>query len=291
MNCSETFYKDRIDDELHTAEAIKLTKEEKQKLTELFKRVSEFDESLGQESDEDDQLSRLAEINFDDVDERDLSELLGAEMYVKFKNYVGSQSVDKSYTPWWKSSKIITERQPGIIADLPAFRTISKSMPSEFLWNNLIDILFVCVYLMHVYLGEIDDVVDEFCSFVVDLSTVLSNSGALKHESVPVALNTVLRRIRQHEDVSNPDVFIAETLYSLAELVRVPENILRALCHLHSVFESMANKSKILFLVSKKLYYYCVWMNSEICDNLDLLEEIMSSVVLIIGGLHDSLVK
>lgn len=73
--------------------------------------------------------------------------------------------------------------------------------------------------------------------------------------------------------------------------MREPINALHAVCHLRRLFENTTSPPKDVFLASKKLLYYSSWLHSELTDNQDLVDEIFSSVVLILGGIHDRLLR
>lgn len=87
----------------------------------------------------------------------------------------------------------------------------------------------------------------------------------------------------------NPTTFTVKVCKDLVDLVRVPENALRALCELYSAMSRLSSSSKALFLASKKMYFYAVWLNSELAQNHDLVEDILRALIMIIGGVHDRL--
>lgn len=91
--------------------------------------------------------------------------------------------------------------------------------------------------------------------------------------------------------MNNPDIFAAGALKDLIELVRVPSNVLRAVCHLRHLLEAVPSPTKEEFLAGKKLLYYSSWLQSELMDNYDLVDEIFSSVVVILGGIHDRMLE
>lgn len=91
--------------------------------------------------------------------------------------------------------------------------------------------------------------------------------------------------------MNNPDVFAAGAIKELIVLIREPINALHAICHLRCLFEDVPSPPKEVFLAAKKLLYYASWLHSELTDNQDLVDEIFSSVVVILGGIHDRLLE
>lgn len=89
--------------------------------------------------------------------------------------------------------------------------------------------------------------------------------------------------------MNNPDVFAAGSLKELIVMIREPSNALHVVCHLRRLFEDMTSPPKDVFLAAKKLLYYSSWLHSELTDNQDLVDEIFSSVAVILGGIHDRL--
>lgn len=284
--------------------SIELTKEDKKQLTDLLKRMSDFGTDLEQEqkSDEDDdeRLHKLASLNLDDMSIKEAEEILGEELLTKFNEFCDSAEAhsiqSQKFSPWWnedKSEKVIDLDEksgqklapPVIDGNLPAFKSISKTPPSEFLWCNIMDLLLSYIYLYKVYLGDIDSLREEFVQVSLQISDILS-ARVSKHESVPAAINSIVNNILRHGVVSNPPEFIAAALDDLKCLIKDSENVVRCLCDMKRIFE-LEPPTKNSFMASKKLYYYCVWLNSELQDNRELTDDIFSSMELIIKGIID----
>lgn len=74
-------------------------------------------------------------------------------------------------------------------------------------------------------------------------------------------------------------------------LYRDPWDLLRALCHMHKIFETASKGSQEYFPAFKKIYFYTVWFNTEIKNNYDLVDEILRTLVVVLGGVHDRYCK
>lgn len=188
-----------------------LDAEEKKKLTELFKRMADFGiefEEQTTDGSEEDPLEALAEMD-SDVDEAKLEAILGAEMFEKFRDFIKKDTRELIYTPWWKqvsdedkglvedvSSKGGVQLKPLIHEDIPSFRSISKTQPSEFLWNNLFEILFLYTYSMNLYLGDFESSKSEVIQAMLQVSGILSGK-IQKYDSTPQAITLALNNIKQ----------------------------------------------------------------------------------------------
>ena len=142
--------------------------DEKRKITEMFKRVSQFDVDWPSDMPEPEEpLSKLAMLDLDTLAVDEIEEMLGDDLLNKFhaslkddeappeflQNFITTAS---EWIPWWISSKkevkmvqdssseILkhTSEPPHIISGLPPFQQISSVAPSEFLWNNLIELMY-----------------------------------------------------------------------------------------------------------------------------------------------------
>lgn len=146
--------------------------DEKRKITEMFKRVSQFDVDWPSDipEAEEEPLSRLAMLNLDTLAVEEIEAMLGDDLLDKFhaslkedeaplefmQNIITTAS---EWIPWWISSKqqvkmvqdsssdILkqTSEPPSIISGLPPFKQISSAAPSEFLWNNLVELMYLCI--------------------------------------------------------------------------------------------------------------------------------------------------
>lgn len=189
----------------------KLDAEEKQKLTELFKRMADFGADFDEESTDDseeDPLEALAGMDSEDIDEDKLREILGTEMFEKFQEFMKKDASQHTWIPWWssdKEEKVLVEEvsstrnnfaKPLIHKDIPSFRSISKTPPSEFLWNNLLEILFVYTYSMNLYLGDLESSRPEVIDAILQVSGIISGK-IQKYESAPQAITSTLHNIKQ----------------------------------------------------------------------------------------------
>lgn len=278
-----------------------LSPHEKTELVEMFKRLADFGSDLEDGKDfevDSDKIESLLET--DQLDLERIQDALGEKLFARFQEFISGNEMEE-YVSWWnrpaeakvqimEEGRSVERRFPDLPVDLPSFRSISKHPPSEFLWTNLVDLLFVYVYLSNVFLGDLESLRFELIAAATELSPVLSEP-TFKHVSVPAALNSIRNRIRASKDMSNPDHFVAACAKDLTCLLRTPEWALRALGHLWKVFNEAPEPPREVFLATKKIYYYLVWLNSEICDHPELVEEIFTSIILILGGFHDQLVE
>jgi uncharacterized protein YacL (UPF0231 family) len=60
---------------------------------------------------------------------------------------------------------------------------------------------------------------------------------------------------------------------------------------MHNIFEAASKGAQVYILASKKIYFYAVWFNTEIKNNFDLVDEILRTLVVILGGVHDRYCK
>jgi hypothetical protein len=131
----------------------------------MFKRVSQFDVEWPTDMPEPEEpLSKLAMLDLDTLAVDEIEQILGDDLLDKFhaslkeddapeflQNVITTAS---EWVPWWISSKNLkmvqdssseilkhTSEPPQIIPDLPPFQQISSIAPSEFLWNNLVELM------------------------------------------------------------------------------------------------------------------------------------------------------
>ncbi|XP_017760278.1 PREDICTED: zinc finger HIT domain-containing protein 2 [Eufriesea mexicana] len=179
LECSESFYKQCVIDELKSQEK---DSEDKKKMTEILKRVHEqdlkiieslIDNEFGDESlhldsdDEEDVLDleeRLHDINLDNADEV-WSALTDAEKQ-EFEAIIKNGDIEKflpQWVPWWTYStnkKLVQEMQPEDeqiqelppLVDVPIFNELQNASPN--VPFNVINVIYAYAYTAIYYNGD-----------------------------------------------------------------------------------------------------------------------------------------
>ncbi|XP_046387074.1 zinc finger HIT domain-containing protein 2 isoform X2 [Ischnura elegans] len=171
LQCSESFYKECIEEELKARNGDPKSQKE---MLDILKRVEneEDDESLDSDDEEmaPELEERLAGISLDDADA--VWDVLTEEERKEFVDLLQKGDVSQivpNWTPWWKyreEKKLIEEitssstrdetfmqNCPKLLDNIPSFDEICKS-PAACVQFNLINILYAYAYVTQYFAGD-----------------------------------------------------------------------------------------------------------------------------------------
>lgn len=205
-NCSETFYKECVEEDLRLREP---DPEERNKIIEILKRNFEDNDCINDSDDSDDDIpleDRLSGIDLDDTEE--VWSKLTFEEQKEFLELAKVGDISKYvpiWEPWWmethKKSKVTFMDSspskmfdykascPKVVSDIPSLQGISKSNPSPLLFNNLLNVISAYSMVARFLNGEHDQMSDEAASLLLDLSKNLSKN--INFDTLDLALESV----------------------------------------------------------------------------------------------------
>ncbi|XP_068623885.1 zinc finger HIT domain-containing protein 2 [Battus philenor] len=225
LHCSESFYRDCVNEELSSYHA---GDEAKQKMIDILKKV--HNENINDEledidevedvldSDDDGEIDlheRVKGLNLEDADAvwNVLTEDERNEFEALIQGEVGS--ILPQWEPWWmrnKKVKIIEEvaslnqtddcKKCPNIRTVPKFHTLTKIQPSPAITFNIANILASYAFTMRYFNGEID--VKETVCHILDICTNLNMNT--NFDELATAIESVAQKCLQSELIETDEV-------------------------------------------------------------------------------------
>ncbi|XP_011640617.1 zinc finger HIT domain-containing protein 2 isoform X2 [Pogonomyrmex barbatus] len=225
MDCSESFYRQCVEDELKSQENDPVVR---QKMIEILKRVHEADqednilkENLDEESssgedcslDSDDEQelldleTRLQNVNFEDPNElwSALSEAEKQEFEALIKNGEAEKLLPK-WVPWWThhvEEKLIQSIEEDIkdtyndlkypaLVDVPLFKELQKASPC--IHFNVTNVIHAYAYIALYYLGDYLDCPEEAANVFLMICENMKNNEVFK--DMDSAIESVIKNVK-----------------------------------------------------------------------------------------------
>ncbi|CAG8522379.1 7581_t:CDS:2 [Paraglomus occultum] len=299
LQCTESFYKDNILQEISTQ---RVSNEEKKKILELLKRVG--GEDIGADSDDEevetnanDFVERFRSMDIESASYETIWNTLTAQERAEFEKLV----LDKSsalfqeihlWKPWWELSglndktiqnPLIVEldesfpdkdiSSPKIMKITKKLEELTNKLPNPMIIFNLLNILYAYVYGCRYLNGELSENVHETCNLIWSLSPVLALNEAIVYENVSEALAAGIQLSRQKYMESHEFTLIL--LNDINTLLADVDNVLAALSEIYSIFHTLSTArqtqeskppviphSRKAFLTDKKVYFYFAYVQS-----------------------------
>ena len=278
---------------------------------DILKRFSQLDvdNDLPKLDAEGSNLGFLGELTAEEVENMTPEELMayiGPEALHRFEEDLKTnpkfiEEALKLWKPWWlrpsvsvaenvstKECSTNHEKIPEALEELPPLSELASERPPETLWNNLVELLYLYVYLTRTYSKErmslATDYVKDFCTF----SRVLA-SRRFTHSSVIHALRSVEAAISLESESFISDETKVLILEDLQVIFGRNVYIVAALGDLQRIFETSVQNARSYFLAAKKIYFYNVWISDEIRTDGDLIETIAASIRSLISGYSENL--
>ncbi|KAK9499032.1 hypothetical protein O3M35_003548 [Rhynocoris fuscipes] len=221
-NCSEAFYKECIQEYVKSQEN---DLDSKKKMIEVLQRVKEFDENnTGYSSDDSDDIesinNRLEGVNLDDADL--VWDKLTDEERQEFLNLIKEGDVSELlpiWEPWWdktyKKPKVRFADEtddesylikcPKVPKNIPILSKITNIKPSEYIFNNLVNVLGSYSIMCRYCNGEHNTMPKEATTILLSISKNLSENE--NFISFNFALESVI-----HEALNSEFITTSESL-------------------------------------------------------------------------------
>lgn len=265
--------------------------------------------------DESEEFSLDEEFDIDpedleDLNVEELEELLGEHHLSKVKELIetgvtsdwlksAGLSADKN-VPWFMrylpNPVVLNEDEPDYLPKpnnppipVPDIKTLTKKTPSDFLWNNLIEI---CVIYSFIYFqftskelkdplvieAEVKPIVLELCSTLMMQNKSTSQSGNALFTSVIEALEAAKSSIFFNSSDHN----LSEILDGVITILKHPKMLLIMLSDMTGWFQIDSKNSKESFFAEKKLIFMAAWIISEVEQSKGSVNEILKTLTSIV---------
>ncbi|CAG8448485.1 6654_t:CDS:2 [Ambispora gerdemannii] len=225
----------------------------------------------------------------------------------------------KLWQPWWvttqgdtmQSTKIQSlegeeetrrnSHELSILENIQPLEELTKTPPDPAIVFHLVNILFAYAHTCRYLNGEIFEDSQGTCHILWDLSSSLSSKTTFVYENVSEAISENLRTIAEKPKYTQSPEFMITVLKDLMDILTSANNVLKALTDLHDLFHNISSTSpdtaavntsltqknqqsrrerKQAFLSEKKIYFYLVYVNSVLKENIELLEGLKYAVEL-----------
>ena len=180
--CAEEFYKNQIKESLKGEKLSELS-DERGKMVKILEKLKNLDqqedteneEDLSEDEDEDEIfLNNFKGIKLDDLGVKELEELLGEKHLNNFKELIQSGvtkewletaeiSSESTWSSWFDkykpSSFVLNEELPEFVPSILFdqilnIKKLTKKTPSDFLWNNLLEIIVIYSFIYRQFSGK-----------------------------------------------------------------------------------------------------------------------------------------
>jgi hypothetical protein len=322
LGCTEKFYEEQVKKALQVEKVSELA-EERKRMLEILKKlqnladVSSADEASLEEALEESLEERLGSLSLDGLNRltsTELEMLLGNEHLAQFKQLIesgvtaewleegGISRNSQSHAEWFRRFDPEASIQqldketysiPTVPLGLPSFQSLTKAQPSDFLWNNLLEIAIVYGYICtlfdseelrdaHVLATEVRPIVAEFAT---SLQKPQPNEPSVYFQSAADALETGMAALKMN--TVDWDRFRAfDDLFSLLRHPKLVELMLADLYgwYCRGAEEQMRPLSGDDFYLSKKLLFYLVWYRAELAKSPEAVASILQMLTNIAKG-------
>ena len=317
--CTELFYRNQVKESL-SAEKFSEVSDERAKMMKILEKLNNYEEEEEADSDFDpDPLSNvnLDEMNLDDLSVKELEELIGEKHLRQVKELL-IQGVSPDWlktanlstnsnkeSPWFirykPSSVIIYEDLPDYLPNSYSksplkLENLTKKTPSDFLWNTLLEIAIIYVFIYsHFTTEDLND--KSIIEVEVKPITLELCSSLQKNEDVNCKMyfTSALEALES----SKSTIFLnsyAETDYNFKDILTGVLSLLKSskMCFIMlkdilSWFENSKPSSSDYFFAEKKLIFLFSWFNSEMEQSKLSVDEILKTLSNIVEQFKDSL--
>ncbi|KAI8141115.1 hypothetical protein BJV82DRAFT_715325 [Fennellomyces sp. T-0311] len=278
--CTESFYKDSITDEIRSRG---MSEADKQNMLQLLRRFEAENDELATQDDDNDSVDdlqqRFATIDLDNADTEAIWDLLSEEERKEFEALLSNQESMPlpEYQPWWKeaTSQVIQEvgegpevSVPKLPSSLPDLEAMMKGNPpgpeSDLVWSLMHSVMTYC-YLMRHCLGDIREDVKDTVSALSKLSrkTLFSTAPGCAYTNASDATFDLVDDILEYEQRQNSqrEPLMLMLLGDFLSLLERHDYVVRAMTDLWQLLELSVKRTskterKAYFSASRKAYFY-----------------------------------
>ncbi|KAJ1925124.1 hypothetical protein IWQ60_004765 [Tieghemiomyces parasiticus] len=259
--CTETFYRAQATEQLQQERA---DEDEKRRMMEILKRLSEFDGEIWDavDADADEPMSELSK-RLEDLDldrasfEMIWDRLTEDEQKDFYRQYLDPQHADPNsigellWKPWWKcavplvvekdvaedSAVSTLQRPPEPLADIPPFKSLLPRAPHPSILFRLASTVFTYTYVKRHFNGDWTPDEDEVVRLFWNIEPTLSKHTVDPAGSCEEALLLNLEQMRQYESRDLPADLYVFLLQDTIDILSTPHHLLAALSDLHRLFQ------------------------------------------------------
>ncbi|KAI5642657.1 HIT zinc finger domain-containing protein [Phthorimaea operculella] len=225
MSCSETFYRDCVNEELA---ALNTDDESKQKMIDILKKMREGDDGFGKFDLEE----RIQGLDLGDADA--IWNVLTEDERNEFEALVSQGDVGSivpQWEPWWaysKDARLVRdiddkEEEEALkkcpkMVDVPEFRTITNIQPSLTIHYNITNLLASYAFVMRYFNGELEPIEGTTCLLNV-CATLDTNTN---FEEVAMAVESVKQKCLQSDLIETDEASLEIMKRDTFSSFRVP---------------------------------------------------------------------
>ena len=297
IKCTEKFYEEQICETLKSEKVTELS-DEREKMVKILEKLNKLD--FEDESYDDSEFDVNPE-DLDNLNIEELEELLGDKHLTKvnelIENGVTSEWLNSAglstdiNAPWFMryspNSIVLNEEEPDYlpkihIHKIPDIKTLTKKAPSDFLWNNLLEICVIYSFIYFQFTAiEIEDSVvieTELRPIVLELSSTLIHHKSTS-SSVFTSAVDALETAKSNIFFNSSDHNLTEIFDGVVNLLKNPRSLIIMLSDMLNWFQYKSPES---FFAEKKLIFMASWINSEVDQSKDSVNEILKTLTSIV---------
>lgn len=273
LQCSETFYKECVENEMATAKSPS-DRESLKKMYDTLLRMKNEDEGGDDDLDSDDDVDladRLEGIDLDDADE--VWKRLTPDERKEFENMCSSGTISElvpKYVPWWEESqspvnliqevtndaqenKTEASNQPKVDPNkiVPMKSLLGDKEPSPLVKFSVLNVIYAYAYAMR-YFNGLDEakLVPDFVAICLAVSANLRESQ--NFDSADMAVESAASAANQNPDISLGADVCRSVKKDVFQIVRGPTGIgqpknaflISALSHLKDILDIFQKERK-----------------------------------------------
>lgn len=245
-----------------------------------------------------DLVSVFEDVNLDDLNVKEFEEILGEDHLKNVqeliergitKEWLTTAGITEDTTdPWFKryspSDVVLNEELPDYVPKfdpetIPDIKTLTKKTPSDFLWNNLLEISVIYSFIYCQFSEselkdgpvleiEVKPIFMELCS------TIQPVSGK---ESIYMSALDALEAAKSAIFFNSSDHDINETFSCVSSLLKHPKLLLIMLSDIKEWFKK-SRAGTDTFYAEKKLAFLLSWLKSEVEQSKASVDEILKTL-------------
>ena len=307
--CTEKFYQEQVRESLKSEKISELS-DEREKMLKILEKLKNLDcnedgeeemDGIEEDHSEDsyDVVDDFQGLNLDELSVKEYEKLLG-EHHLKKINELFAMGISQSWLdcaeitepltqPWFTryvpSKLVLNEEVPDYVPvsqnEIPDLKSLTKKPPSDFLWNNLLEITVIYSFIYYQFsFNELNDseiVKNEVRPVLMEIcSTLLPSKGATFMSAID-ALESSKSAIFFNSSEHN----LNEILSGTVDLLNSSKLVLIMLSDMLSWFKT-SKTSGDDFLAGQKIRFMLSWLNSEVKESEKSVDEILKTLLNIV---------
>lgn len=307
--CTEKFYQDQVKEALK-AEKVSELSDERDKMINILEKLknlgaedSDFDDGdddsdsdNDNDNDNDSELDILEGLDFEGLSVDELEKLLGDKHLKNVQELMekgvtqewltaaGITKTEPWYTRYTPSDVVLNEETPDYVPkydpeSIPDIKTLTKKTPSDFLWNNLLEITIIYSYLSSQFSRpelENKEILEiEIKPIFMELCGTIQQST--KKESLYMSALEAIEAAKSVIYFNSTDNDFNDTLSDVSALLKYVKLLMIMLADIKEWFQNSKTGTEA-FYAEKKILFLMSWLKSETSQSKVSVEEILKTL-------------